>query len=583
MLDGSIMKMEFLHPPEGEPNRVILLLIVAKDYQSRMILYDWDGDMTLRQAQLKPSKIRLSPDEQLPWLLIPLLKNSAFILVCENRIVLIKDVLTGSFDRYHCDLAYEQESQEPGASRRRPIWVQWARPMRSRRLRPNEENIVLCREDGIVQYMVIDHGIKHMIDSNHNIGKLGVNISTSFAIVDLGPNTDDLLVVGGDESDGGLWDFPPRQAFPNQRGIMPNWTPISDFYAANVPIDRQDAVRAANNASKRQQRLFACFGRGKHGAISEIRYGVEASQKIATVIFSEEFQIRVLGVWALHDIYANSVEKKGDDEYLEHVTLFILAHALGTRVLQLRQRVDLSDAVVGEISHDVGLDLCSKTIAVGRTTQGLIIQITESSIRATSLPLPIPVKDDEIKKEDTEDRKPDKDQLDVEISQSRYMYQSVDLRILAACIHAAEHSTIIVLATQRNGHFYVECGTFTTEYQPLDQRISLLAQPSCIYLLVTEDEILILVGTTAGELEVYPQKNISFGLLNTVNTICHAFAGPFGICDSIATIERATTRGMQPVLVCGLRDGAVETFELSKGVGTCESTAPLRFYRRRTC
>lgn len=573
MLDGSIVKMEFLHPPEGESNRIILLLVVAKNYQSRLILYDWDGDMTLHQAQLRPNKILLHPDEQLPLLLIPLLKNAAFILVCENRIVLIKDVLTRDFHRYYHHLAYEQESEEPGASRRRPVWVQWARPMRSKRLRPNEENIVLCREDGIVQYMVIDHGTKQMIDSNHNVGRLGVNISTSFATVDLGLNTDDLLVVGGDESDGGLWDFPPRQAYPNQRGVIPNRTPINDFAVANAPIDWQGvgAAAAANNVSKGQQRLFACFGRGKHGAISEIRYGVEASQKIGTVDLPEKLDDVVLGVWALHGLYGNAAEKKRDDEYLEHVTLIILSHPLRTRLLQLWQRVG-QFAGVGFISRDVGLDLCSRTIAVGCTAQGLTIQITENSIIATSLPLPLPVKDDEIKEEETEDRKPDKNQIDAENSHPRYMYQSVDLRILAACIHIAEDNTIIVLATQRNGHYYVECGTFTTEYQPLDQIISLHAQPSCLSLLVIEDELLILVGTLAGKLEVYPQRNIASGLLNTVATICHAFAGPFGICDSIATIERATTRGMQPVLVCGLRDGAVETLELSKGVGTCEST-----------
>ena len=585
MLDGTIVKMEFLHPPESESNRIILLLVVARNNQSRLVWYDWDGDITLHQAQLRPNKIPLHPDEQLPLLLIPLLKDAAFILVCENRIVLIKDVLTGGFHRYHHHLAYEQESQEPGASRRRSVWVQWARPMRSKRLRPNEEDIVLCREDGIIQYMVIDHGIKQMIDSNHNVGKLGVNISTSFATVDLGPNTDDLLVVGGDESDGGLWDFTPRQAYPNQRATIPNWTPINDFAVVNVPIDRQDAeaAAAANNASKGQQRLFACFGRGKHGAISEIRYGVEASQKIRTVHLPNELTNGVLGVWALHGFYGNTVEKERDDEHLEHVTLIILSHLLGTHLLQSWQRVGLLDADVSLISRDVGLDLCSRTIAVGRTTQGLTIQITESSIRAASLPLPLPVEDDEIKEDDTEYRKPDKTQLDAETSQPRYMYQSVDLRILAACIHTAEENTIIVLATQRNGHFYVECGTFTTEYQPLDQTISLHAQPLCLSLLAVEDELLILVGTLAGELEVYLQKNIASGLLNTVTTICHAFAGPFGICDSIATIKRATTRGMQPILVCGLRDGAVETIELSKGVGTCESTAPLDFYRRCTC
>ena len=582
MVEGSIMKMEFIHPPEGDLNRVILLLVVARNNQSRLIWYDWNGDMPLHQAQLRPNKIPLRPDEQLPLLLIPLLKNAAFILVCERRMVLIKDVLTGGFHRYYHHLAYEQESQEPGASQRRPIWVQWARPMRSKKMRPNEENIILCREDGIVQYMVIDHGIKQMIDSNHNVGKLDVNISTSFATIDLGPNTNDLLIAGGDESNGGLWDFPPRQISPNHRGTVPNWTPIHDLAVANVPTDRQDAgaAAAAENASKRQQRLFACSGRGKHGAISEIRYGVEGSQKMRTI---EKLANGVLGIWALHGSYGNAVEEFRDDKHLADVTLIILSHPLGTYLLQLwpkkdpesnNEQVGLLDADVSPIGRDVGLDIYSRTIAVGRTIQGLTIQITESSIRATLLPLPLPVDNDGIKEEDTEDTKPEKNQLDAESSQPRYMYQFVDSRTLAACIHTNENNTIIVLAAQRDGHFYVEFGTLTTEYQPFDQTIPLHAQPSCLSLLAIEDELLVLVGTLAGELEVYLQGGIVSGLVNTDTTIRHAFAGPFGICDSIAAMERTTTKGIQPLLVCGLRDGTVETLNLSKGVGTCEFIPP---------
>ena len=583
--------MEFLHPPEGEPNRVILLFIVAMNSQSRLIWYDWNGDMPLHQAQLKPNKIPLHPDEQLPLLLIPLMKNSAFILVSEKRIVLIKDILTGAFHRYPQRLAFEPEPQEPGASQRRPIWVQWARPMRSKTMRPNEEHIFLCREDGIVQYLVINHGIKQMIDSNHTIGRLGVNINTSFATVDLGPCTDDLLVAGGDESDGGLWDFPLRQGSPNQRGTIPNWTPISDFAVANVPIDRQNAGTAAvaNNASKWQQRLFACSGRGQHGSISEVRYGVKAPKKICTVDLHDDLKNGALGIWALHGSYGNVGEQFTQTGNLKDVTYIILSHPLRTYLLQLSLEQDASrgnddvgllEANVTLVDDDVGLDFSSKTIAAGRTAQGLTIQITETSLRATSLPVPLLQADNGIKEEDSEDSEPDRNRPDHEGSQPRYMYPFTDSRILAACIHTTEHKTIIVLAAQEDGQFYLEFGTFATEYQPLDQRIPLRTQPCCLSLLAIEDEILVLVGTLAGELEVYLPGDVVYGRVKTATTIHHTFAGPFGICDSIATIARTRTRGLQALLVCGLRDGTVEVIEVSQGVATCEFTAPLEFYRR---
>ena len=551
--------------------------------------------MPLHQAQMRPSKAPLHPDEELPLLLIPLMKNAAFILVCEKRIVLIKDILTGGFHRFFHHLAFEQEPEEPGASQRRPIWVQWARPMRSKRMWPSVDNIVLCREDGIVQYMVINHDLKQMIDSNHNVGRLGVNINTSFATIDLGRHTEDLLIAGGDESDGGLWGFPPRQKYPNQRGILPNWTSINDFAVANVPIEPQAAraAAAANNGSKKQQRLFACSGRGKHGAISELRYGVEGSKKIRTVDIGDDLKNGVLGIWALHGFHGH--EEESQTKYLGDVTYIILSHPLRTYLLRLELIQDPEPAGTDDkgIEKDVGLlestfevigddvnplDVYARTIAVGRTTRGLTIQITETSLRAMRLPrLP---KDEEIKEEDAEDRKPDKIQLDAERSQPPYVHTFANSHILAACIHPAVGKTIIVLAGQRDGHFYVEIGTFSSEYQPLEHQIPLHAQPSCLSLLQVEKEPLILLGTVAGELEIY---NIGSELLNPTKIAHYAFAGPFGICGSIATIVKATTNEMQPLLICGLRDGTVEVLNLSKGSGSCESTVILGLYSRCGC
>lgn len=575
--------MEFLYPPEDEPNRIILLFIVSVtgNNKSHLVWYDWNADIPLHQSQLKQYRIALHPDEQLPLLLIPLIKNTAFILVCEKRMVLIKDILTGSFHRFIHRLAAEQEPQEPGISTRRPLWVQWARPMRSKKIRPNQDYIVLCREDGIVQYMVIDDGITQMIDSNHNVGRLGININTSFATVDLGVNAQDLLVAGGDESDGGLWDFPPRQKYPNQRGIISNWTPINDFAVANVPIFRQNAgiADAANNPSKGQQRLFACSGRGKHGAISELRYGVQASKTISTFPLHHDLEKSVLGIWAFHGFWPLG-EK---DTHLNDITYIILSHPLRTYLLLVWLRQDrepTSDDVgllqpdVHNVVDDVGLDLDVRTIAVGCTTQGLTIQITETSFRATWLPVPRLLKDEVIKEEDTKDSKPDRMHLDANRSQERYTYSFGDSQVLAACIHTTADNSNTVLAFQRDGRFYLEFGNFVNEYRPFDQRYPLHAQPSCLSLVENEDRILVLVGTLVGELEVFLLGDVGSGLLAPNIITRYAFAGPFGICDTVATSSRATGKGVQSLLVCGLRNGTVETLKLSKGVSTCVSTTP---------
>lgn len=585
MLDGTILKIEFLHPPEDESNRVILLLVVARKHQSWLICYDWNADLPLHQSQLRSSKMSLHPEEQLPLLLIPLLKNTAFILVCDKRMVLMKDILTGSPHRFFHRLAAEQEPQEPAMSTRWPIWVQWARPMRSRKKWPSRDNIILCREDGIVQYMVIDHDANQMIDSNHNVGRLGVNINTSFAIVDLGLYTQDLLVVGGDESDGGLWDFPPRQKGANQRGVITNWASINDFAVANVPIDRQNAgiAGAANNASKGGQRLFACSGRGKHGAISELRYGVAALKKIRTVDdLGDELRNGVLGIWALHGFYGTIGEHDELDGYLKDVTYVIFSHPLRTYLLRLwlKQAPEPDGDDVGLLKLDadiivdnVGLDLNARTIAVGRTTRGLTVQITETSFRVISLPQARLLNNNIVKEEDTEDKKPDTSQLDDGSYQLPYVYSFQDSRVLVACIHTAVDNTTTVLATQRDGDFYLEFGRFATEYHPLNQRIPLHAQPSSLSLFETGNELIVLVGTLARELEIHVPGDIGSGLLTPATTVHHTFASPFGICDSIATIARTTKKGVQPLLVCGLRDGTVQILNLRKEVDTCEYTS----------
>ena len=591
--------MEFLHPPAGEPNQIILLLVVARNPRNRLVWYDWNADMPLHQAQMIPSKAPLHPDEELPLLLIPLVKNAAFILVCEKRIVLIKDILTGGFHRFMHHFGLEEEPEEPGASQRRPIWVQWARPMRSKYMRPNEDNIVLCREDGIVQYMVINHALKQMMDSNHNVGRLGVNINTSFATIDLGPHTDDLLIAGGDESDGGLWGFPPRQKYPNQRGILPNWTLINDFAVANVPIERQHTGTVPKKGSKKQQRLFACSGRGKYGAISEIRYGVEGLKKIGTVDIGDDLKNGILGIWALHGFYGHEEERQ--TKYLGDVTYVVLSHPLRTNLLRLEliqdpdpysnphskdsndveKDVGLLESKVSVIGDDINtLDLYARTIAVGRTFRGLIIQITETSLRALRLPRLPKGNHEKIEDADIEDRKPDKSQLDAERSQPPYVHLFANSRILAACIYPTVGKTIIVLAAQRDGQFYLEIGTFASEYQPLEHQIPLHAQPSCLSLLRVGKEFLILLGNLVGELEIY---DTGPELLTPTKLTHYAFAGSFGICGSIATIAKATMKEMQTYLICGLRNGTVEVLNLSKESGSCESTVILGFNSRCGC
>lgn len=89
------------------------------------------ADSQYRKIHSTPHTHILSKYETLPLLMIPLKVHTGFILVCEQRIAVYKEILTGNPICYYHQLEHQEEPEQPGSSRNAPLWVQWARPMRS--------------------------------------------------------------------------------------------------------------------------------------------------------------------------------------------------------------------------------------------------------------------------------------------------------------------------------------------------------------------------------------------------------------------------------------------------------------------
>ena len=202
----SILKMEFLHPSENDHEQIILLLIISRNGKARMLWYEWNCRMSLRGSQLKPSVQSVPQDERLPLLLIPLQHLTAFIVVYEKQIALYKDLLTGTPHRYIQRLEEVKDPEGIGTFGRLPVWVQWARPMRKTtdKFTIDHDGIFLCREDGVVQYLSLLNE-EHVLDSKQKAGRLGINVNTAFAVLDVAPDKADVFAAGGDMSEGGLW------------------------------------------------------------------------------------------------------------------------------------------------------------------------------------------------------------------------------------------------------------------------------------------------------------------------------------------------------------------------------------------
>ncbi|KAL8761486.1 MAG: hypothetical protein Q9184_002396 [Pyrenodesmia sp. 2 TL-2023] len=526
-VDGFILKMDFLHPSKGDEYHVILLLVVSKDQRTRLVRFEWDSRSPLSDLERKPGQTLPHP-ERLPLLLIPLTYGAAFALVCEKQIIVYRHILAGHAKSEVCNLEHYEPPEEPGASKNLPIWTQWARPMRiaeAERPHPNVDHIYLCREDGVVRFIDIREDSEPMVSSIYRAGILNANVGTAFATLDLGEESNDLIVAAGEMGDGGLWYFRPREPV-DMVGTIRNWTPLRDMMSAITAHPAGDAVLNGKTGSVKPARLFACSGRGpRHGAITEIRTGTEAV-KLGPAIDLGELADRGLDhMWALPD-------RSNFGIYL------MVAHPTGTELILLPASDDLDPRVL--VRSDVEeLDLDVTTIAAGSTAEGFIIQVTPTSVNAIA-------------------------------QENGVLPFSSKLEtgtITAASFLTIPMKTTILLTVVRKEHgFYLHHGQFGVHagriaFLELGEAIQLQSETSSVSVHWIDDRIVAFVGTLAGTLQSYtadpgssltPQFEYSFGRGDPSSSL---------ICDSLAllTTPKRIKEESKYLLMCGLRNGVVDT------------------------
>lgn len=526
--------MEFLHPSKGDDSHVILLLIVSKAQKTRLVRFEWDCRSALSALDQKPGQMLPHP-ERLPLLLIPLTYGTAFALVCEHQIVVYKDILAGDAKGQSCELEHYEPPEEPGSSQKLPIWTQWARPTRPAETpHSNVDNIYLCREDGVVRYIDIREDSSPMVSSLYKAGMLDANIGTAFATLDLGDESNDLLVAAGEMGDGGLWYFQPRGPL-DLVGVLRNWTPLRDMVNAEVCHPAAGAIENAVTTSAKTGRLFACSGRGpRHGAITEIRVGTEAVKFGPTIDLGELGDKGVENMWTLPD-------RSNTGIYL------MVAHPTETELILLPASNDRDPQALSRIEE---FDLDVKTIAAGSTAEGFTIQVTQSSINA--------------------------------IAQERgvvpFTSSLSDGTITAACFLTIPLRTTILLTVVRkndgvffhHGHFGVQDGRIA--FAELGEPLLLRSEASCVSVHWLNDRLVAFVGILTGTLQSYiANPGSSFAPLFE-----YSFGDQFAICESLAmiTTDESTNEGAEHLLVCGLRNGTIETLafaDVDPGESFCHS------------
>ncbi|KAH8804808.1 mono-functional DNA-alkylating methyl methanesulfonate N-term-domain-containing protein [Xylogone sp. PMI_703] len=368
---GIIHKMEFLFPSADDEDHIILLILVVHKGKTRMVVYEWETGADLDKVTPHSYKGHLlAKSREAPLLLIPLTIKSAFILVCEDSMTICQGLLQGSpmcidfntrLDRDRPTLMHHGIST--------PLWTSWTRPSRLPHHTASRDDLYIVREDGLVKFLEIDADADDFIRADMNIGQLGRNNGTALASVynenlDDSTKTGDLLITGGDSCPGGTYMVRARQS-PVFLQKIQNWSPSVDFTTTAISEDRNYIDPPSSKSSvPRSDRIFSCGGKGAQGAITEFRYGVEASLGLEV-----DYQSPISNAWVLQPEPYSQLFK--DD-----ASLFLLSLADRSALLQLSN--DASDIV--EVDQELTpFDLGSRTITSSASGDG-IIQVTERSI-----------------------------------------------------------------------------------------------------------------------------------------------------------------------------------------------------------
>ncbi|KAF3482970.1 thermotolerance protein [Arthroderma uncinatum] len=222
------------------------------------------------------------------------------------------------------------------------------------------DDIYLCREDGMVIYLEI--GKSGDIERQSNLGSLGCNLDTAFAILPEGYQAGDVLVTAGSMCGGGLFIEDARKP-PRCIQRIPNWGPILDTAVIKATTHMQPKG-SQQEMGLSFDRIFTCSGVGPdHGTISELRYGIEAQIGLS---IEHGACSSITGVWGIPVPKAEG-------------TLCLLTDPMLSSLIFIP--VSGTEEGFAMDEERSGLDLDHQTLAAGITSEGVVIQVTDASIR----------------------------------------------------------------------------------------------------------------------------------------------------------------------------------------------------------
>ncbi|KAJ5448194.1 hypothetical protein N7445_003015 [Penicillium cf. griseofulvum] len=505
-VDGDILFMEFLYPKDNNDKRIILLLIVHKLSTTRSMVFEWDGASVHNRMNPKRTSTSLPQQDQLPSMVIPLAKESSYLLVTTNSMAMYTPNCSSRPMRYPPILP-DAESSEAG------LWTRWARPSRNWMYSQRYDGIFLCQEKGWIYYL--EFGNDGELETQTSLGQLHCDVDTAFDILDMGHEGGDFILAAGSQGDGGLF---VQEARDHPRCVQRfiNWAPVPD--AAVILSDRPFVHK--QDMGYAHDRLFVCSTSASgNGAITELRYGIEAQIGVAATLggFSS-----IRGMWAV------SLGTK-DSIYL------VASDPISS--LLLHTTPDMRDGITA-LEDDTDLDV-QQTLAMDCTPSGVIVRVTEKAVHFF---------------------------VPNDVSLSNCVYHDSGVFVTAAIVDGSS-STIIMTTRTIQGNFLHLLRIVTTgglvSLSNHEPPYPLQKEPICISYQDWGQVGFIFLGTGDGTVlsfEVYETGGIrqhadTHISIDTEEDVSKTI-------ESLAVIRTLSDGRMHPFLFCGLRSGIFIPFEI---------------------
>ncbi|RPB28968.1 hypothetical protein L211DRAFT_855135 [Terfezia boudieri ATCC MYA-4762] len=449
---------------------------------------------------------------------------------------------------------YLQNSLERG---RQSLVTSWARPLRTPSHTQTMDDLYLAMEDGDIYFVEVNSEAPNLVELMNKAGHLDCAIGSAFAALDYGLERNDLVIAGGEMSSGGIYllKIEPSSPVSSNLGIddelklgetVANWSPVFDFDLINPSSQGHAQGRAVRD------RMYACTGRGEHGAIAEIRYGIHGLIQSAA-----DYMPGIRNIWVLPG-------SEGTGFFLlcsfpDRSTLCLMNEAGEWEDVSESEFLDMSQttltaAVIGEESvqitpRAVNVSLLKeKNLSKNRTPTGDITMFDSDADGGAN--------------------------GDMERVKPMWSQQcgSGDL-IVAAAIRDA----YLVIAVRSGVSIKMTLAKILPQVdvegdflKPIGSHIELQDDPSFVSIIKLGGQLLAVVGTRDATIQFY-LIDPSNGLIPTLeqcNTETEAtmVQRDLFICESSVPMISATSTQ----LLCGLRDGTLVMFNTTISSGNLQ-------------